>query len=345
MLRLSIGRLTSLLCLALAFHVHPPVARAQADVDKQNFVTFDGVTIQCDWYTGSKGTKAPVVMLLHKIGGNRKQMSSIAEKLQEAGYAVANFDFRGHGDSTRVDDKLFWKARANKNGVRPGTRLDTIDMKSFAPAYMPYLVQDIAACKYWLEQKNNDRQCNVNDVVIIGAEDGATLGALFTYTEWDRRRTTVDLMTGVPKTGDPEGKDIAALITLSIKSSIGKQPMYIDSWFTKFPVVREKVGFCFMYGAEDKAGEKQSLHLFGKVLGGDDPKNKPKLTYKLALPGTKAAGHELLKVDELKTEDKIVDYLKKVVFDSRNTKVWDSRELKTFPLIEVPLQRYGIQVP
>ncbi len=342
---LSPGRLASLLLFALLFLL-PTAVRAQ-DVDKQSFETIDKVTIQCDWYPSTKkeGTKAPTVMLLHKIGGNRKQMTPIAEKLQEAGFAVLSFDFRGHGDSTRVDDKVFWNTRANMNGVRRGTRRDVIDVKSFSAAYLPMLLQDIAAAKFYLEQKNNARECNVNDLVLVGAEDGATLGAVWIYTEWERRKTTVDPMTGVQKTGDPEGKDIAAAVWLSIRSGLGKSSLNVDSWFSRNPIIREKVGFCFMFGADDSTASKLSLHLYNSVLRAEDPKAKLKLTYKVPLQGTKLAGHELLKQDELKTEEKIVKYLKDIVFESRKTTVWDTRDTKTFPLVEVPLQRYGLPSP
>jgi len=162
----------------------PSVVYADVEVEKQSFETIDKVSIQCDWYPSSKATKAPTVMLLHKIGGNRKQMASIAEKLQEAGFAVLSFDFRGHGDSNKVDDKAFWKVQANMRGIRTvaGARRDVIDYKNFTPAYYPQLVQDIAAAKFYLEQKNNARECNVNDLVLVGAEDGATLGAVWLYS-------------------------------------------------------------------------------------------------------------------------------------------------------------------
>ena len=93
-------------------------------------------------------------------------------------------DFRGHGDSKNVKPMEFWNVRHNTNGIKGAARTkDSIDWKDFTPAYYPMLVNDIAAAKQFLEQKNNARECNISDLYVVAAEDGAGLGMLWMASE------------------------------------------------------------------------------------------------------------------------------------------------------------------
>src|SRR5712691_7734061 len=82
----------------------PSTARAQGkkDTETVKFETVDSVDLKGTYWPSTKGKKAPVAILLHKIGGKSKDAgwSDLAEDLQKAGFAVLAFDFRGHGEST-----------------------------------------------------------------------------------------------------------------------------------------------------------------------------------------------------------------------------------------------------
>lgn len=97
MRRMIAGRFTSLFLTGLVLSVLPAVARAENKPEEITFDTFDGVKLQGDWYPSDKTTKAPTALLIHKIGGDHKQMAPVAEALQAAGFAVLSFDLRGHG--------------------------------------------------------------------------------------------------------------------------------------------------------------------------------------------------------------------------------------------------------
>src|SRR5262245_50586170 len=91
------------LIAGLVLALVPSVGRA--DVPKAQKVlmeTFDKCQLQGSWYgSGAEATKSPVVLMLHKIGGNHQQegWEALAQLLQEKGFAVLAIDFRGHGDS------------------------------------------------------------------------------------------------------------------------------------------------------------------------------------------------------------------------------------------------------
>src|SRR5947209_2474990 len=89
----------------------PPAGRAQKSEEVQ-FDTADKVELHGTFYAPAK-PRAPCVILLHKIGGNRDEhgWDQLAQVLQKE-YAVLRFDFRGHGDSTNVAPE-FWRNASN----------------------------------------------------------------------------------------------------------------------------------------------------------------------------------------------------------------------------------------
>jgi hypothetical protein len=106
----------------------------------------------------------------------------------------------------------------------------------------------------------------------------------------------------------------------------------------------EKTGYCFVYGAEDAAAKTLSNSLYNNALNAQ--KNNLKLTFQVELKKTKLAGHDLLgKPDELDTEALVGKYLKDKVFAVRKNSVWDERDLKSYPIQEVPLKNYGVSTP
>src|SRR5262245_34038698 len=201
MLSLCRPRLVVALLLAALPLLLPPSSPAQAGGkgDSKNvlFRSHDGVELQGTFWpsAGGKGSKEATVLLLHsfdpKKGGSRAQdgWDNLAARLQKEGYAVLSFDFRGFGNSKTVE-KSFWNNKVNstyaKRHAAKGT--DAIDHKNFNTLYYPYLVNDVAAAKAFLDERNDAGECNTSTLVVIGAGDGATLGAMWAYSEFFRRR-------------------------------------------------------------------------------------------------------------------------------------------------------------
>jgi pimeloyl-ACP methyl ester carboxylesterase len=356
MRRLSPGRLAFLLFLAgLVSPLFLPGARA-ADSEKITFESFDKVELQGDWYPSNKGAKARCALVIHKLGGDRKQMAPIAEELQKAGFAVLAPDLRGHGASKSVTASDFWKVGANQRGIKKAgasaKKLDEIDFKEFSNTYYSFLVNDLVACKIAMEKKNNARECNINDLVIVGAEDGATLGAMWLFTEWDRRKPFINGM-GMIQLGEPEGKDIAAVVALSLRPDLGSgtktlnlanniPAFYTGQGLRDGEKIREKTGFCFFYGKEDASAASITKRVYDMALQAD--KYKLKLTYKVELK-TKLAGAALLAQEGLDVEPLIIKYLNDKVFEARKDTLWGEREVKNYNPTEVNLRKFSIPSP
>ena len=138
------------------------------------FDSVDGVELRGSFYAASKA-KAPAVLMLHRYGGSRQGWEKLAEELQSKGFAVLTFDFRGHGESTKVTSD-FWTFPANINHIRGGRKDKKIIRQSeFRTDYLPMLVNDIVAAKHELDKRNDAGECNSSNVILIGAEEGAAL--------------------------------------------------------------------------------------------------------------------------------------------------------------------------
>jgi pimeloyl-ACP methyl ester carboxylesterase len=329
-------------CLVLALVLGASRAAQPGDGglrERVKFTTADQVELHGGFYPSMKGRKAPCVLLLHPLGGSEPSAAwgALARRLQAAGFAVLGFDFRGHGGSTAVGPG-FWRVRSNQTlkSYRPVRPEDTIHADDFATlASYLMMVNDIAAAKRFLDRKNDNGECNSADLVVLGAQTGATLGALWVAWEWQRRR----LVSGVPFVpayqGKAEGEDIACAIWLSLRPSVGGPrdwSLPVAAWL--YPL-RQKVPMCFFYGAEDRPAARFADYLYDKVLKGP----QLPLTFQVPLKGTKLAGVELLGQKDLATEDLIFKYLDKVLED-RATTVWSERNADRIPLGLVPIERF-----
>jgi pimeloyl-ACP methyl ester carboxylesterase len=314
-----------LLALALLPWIAGP-ARAADKPQKVQFDTGDGVTIQGSFYPSPKGRDEPTVILLHKIGSDSHKdgWDSLAGKLADKGYSVLSFDFRGHGGSTAVEPK-FWEkypfnAGASRSGVRDpktGKPRDTINQKEFTPGYYPYLVNDIAAAKMYLDDRNDAGECNSHSLILIGAEDGAALGALWMVAEWHRYTASVDLLgpRKVPlirSVGDvPEGKDEYAALWLSMTPVLGGRLTLGQALRSALVYTGKdkKVPMGFLYGDKDENGQKHAEDYIRAIKGSDG--SKLPFTEAASIKDTKLTGSALLR-DSLDTESKILTYLTKI---------------------------------
>jgi pimeloyl-ACP methyl ester carboxylesterase len=329
LVRRPLSLLLGLALLALPQLVGP--ARAADKFVKVTFDTVDGVTLQGSFYASPKGKDEPTVLLLHKIGGDshKDNWPKLAEALQEKGYSVLSFDFRGHGNSTTVDPMKFWSNLYSWNGklIRGGSLdakgkpKETISKESFVPGYYPYLVNDVAAAKMFLDERNDAGECNSRSLILIGGDDGAAVGALWMGTEWNR--FTADKLiadprgslfpplnvTGVSK--DPEGRDQYCALWLSITPRLGSSTTGTSvsaSLKTALKTAGKKVPMGFLYGEKDDNGAKHAEEYLKLIKGDDD---KLTFTAKQAIKDSKLTGGGLLQ-QSLDTDKKILTYLEKL---------------------------------
>ncbi len=330
----------------------PPAARAADDKKaapgdtstRVKFMTIDQVELHGNYYRPGDGggKKAPCAILLHKIESDstRDGWDQLARDLQKAGYAVLTFDFRGHGDSTAVGPG-FWNDRSSpalaaltefnvrscKTKVDLKKPRETISIKDFNKGYYPALVNDVAAAKALLDRHNDDGECNSQNLVLIGAEDGATVGALWMYADLSLYR----IYPGYPsqRAPNPEGKDVAACVWLSISPQLGSYRPSVKNWLEAAGKER-KVPMAFLCGEKDPTVSfTRSCYQAVKPTKGT---KAAKLTGEILVKDSKLAGNALLG-DDVTVEGKvpsrewIVNQYLKAVRDEQTAPEWALREI------------------
>jgi pimeloyl-ACP methyl ester carboxylesterase len=310
------------------------------------FESFDGVKLSGTLYPNPGGKREAVVLLLHdfdlKKGGSSQQAgwTNLAASLHKDGYVVFMFDFRGFGDSKTLANKdRFWGMPHNSlpNIKRSAFKRESLDHKDFMPGYLAYLANDVAAAKAYLDRRNDNKELNSSNLIVIGAGEGATVGAMWLANECRRRKDKSGLNIGVPaQMGDPEVRDVAAAIWLTIGPKIGSRNAPLTRWVMEAGK-EHKVPTLFVFGKNDKRGDDLSMRLY-KDINPKGEKNKDlKRTGRRIIPDTKLTGESLLGVDE--TIPAIRDHLKDVLED-RGSRESSKREADKYRYVYTIKGRY-----
>jgi hypothetical protein len=315
-------------------------AAAQKDEVKFQRVhipTCDGMELGGTFYPNAGGKKEAVVLLLHNFdprkggGSHQDGWDGLAARLVKEGYAVLSFDFRGFGDSKSVGP-MFWNYPHNKvlKGARAVRPPASIDQKDFPAPYYRFLVNDVAAARSFLDRKNDSREVNSSNLILIGAGEGATLGALWMAAECRRQKDKmsdqpIGLRPLIPQLDDPEGKDLAAAIWLSISPSVAgiSVTTTLKTALTDV-IIKGEVPTVFVYGKNDKKADDLTANYL-KAITTDKGKTieLKKTTGSKAIPQTELVGSKLLG-QKLPTVDFIVKHLNQVMED-RGSKEWKKR--------------------
>jgi hypothetical protein len=309
--------------LGLVLAAGPAFCQKDENKEDISFKTYDGALIKGSFYPGSKGEKSPTVMMLHPWGSNSSKAGwvALAKRLQEKGYSVMTFDFRGHGLSTTVDPDKFWIYGPNRSEYKGPYKKDlsTIKYTDFKPSYLPYLVNDIMAARQDLDNRNDGNGCNVSNLLVIGAEEGASLGLAWMTEEFFResinkkKDATVSPFQWKRDTTPerPASEDLAGGIWLSATRYPNKAP---GPYAHYMQITRDKlrnVPMWFTYGETDKIG-KDDAHNIASALKLDRGELKIK-NNTLPIKGTQLRGQGLLGVPNLETEDLIEKFIDQMV--------------------------------
>jgi pimeloyl-ACP methyl ester carboxylesterase len=302
---------------------------------KVKFTSFDGVELSGTFYPKIPGgkDKDACVLLLHGLdrvkGGSSHQdgWDHLAEELQKEGYAVLSFDFRGFGDSKEVSREKFWnrsKAPQNMTLSVAGRAPDSIEFKEFRSGYYPMLANDVAAARACLDRKNDNREVNSSNLILIGAGEGATLGSLWLATECKRKRSRGVANDGRLDFDDPECRDVVCAVWLSISPSLAGISVPVSRWLVEAGADNH-IPMGFLYGADDRESKEVSKRYLEHITSAPSArKNKIEFTAAAEVPNTKLRGSQLL-AKSLNTEDLIKNYLDRVL-ERRGTREARSRD-------------------
>jgi len=325
------------------------------DPEQETVTTADGVKLRGLFHKSDSPNAAkngdPVVILLYAPGPGKDMTkgdwAGLAYRLNQEGYHVFRFDWRGHGKSTDIADvKKFWQTCSwsapvnNKyiTGAAKSPPKATLSIeKDFGPQaakmanYYPVFVNDLAAVRLHLDQKNDNGTINTSSVYLVGAGDATALGMMWITSEWLRPAVMPganQLGLGVPRyeyvpqrllggLATEAGETIAGAVWLTPSHPRGG-PMGNDQtirgWTAKLaPKLRDLNPMLFVYGDQDKAGEGSARFYYETVLVAEprgSSLKKLEQTFIRPVANTKLSGVALLGNNaELKVEDKMVEYL------------------------------------
>jgi predicted esterase len=311
--------------------------------------TADYVELDGTYYRGSKGRDTPCVILVHKLGSDRTKsgLDELAKALNAKGFAVLTFDLRGHGGSVNVSPS-FWAVAANKNGIMgSNTKQTTISSTKFKPTYFPWLVNDVAAARHFLEVKNDAGELNAQSIFIVGCGEGASLGMEFLASEWQRNYIVGVRALQSSGTTKVAGRDIAGVVWLSVNVRPNNIFLNMPNWIRSIPGLRDETPMCLIYGERDsksKTDAEELLRALGQGAGGREKVQK--LDTKIELKGTDLTGQALLApaAASFGVPQSVVNYIDKVMSD-RKAIPWADFDAASNPLALVNIRGLGLSGP
>jgi len=341
-------------------------ARA-GDGKRVTFDTQDGVTLEGTFFAASPvapaTAKDATVLILHNIdkakGGSSHQdkWDALADTLSNQGYSVLSFDFRGLGNSHSVHPDFWDKLKNPHNalyvkGANKNPLPDSIKFEDFKDnsAYYPYLVNDISAAKTWLDQASDSGRANSSNLVVIGAGEGATLGAMWMASQMHLKKVSqIDQRTGLPTLDEPEGRDVVGAVWLSISPKFGSSEAStaVKKWAVDM-AVDNKVRMAFVYGAKEEGADSFAQQAVKAIdnKAQQEKKDVSGFTNTKALEDSKLSGSELLNDDTLR-DTWIPKYVNKIL-DERGPKNARKHDVKmdtfvwTFPgTVAIPAKQSG----
>jgi pimeloyl-ACP methyl ester carboxylesterase len=281
--------------------------------------THDGLQLALTYYPGvaadeieqGQGKKTIPIVLLHGLKQSRNDYKDLALALQKTGYAVIVPDLRGHGGSIRrIGD----------------SRDDTLDAAKMAPTQFGLMVtQDMRAVKDFLWQKNNAVELNIDKLVVVGAEMGASVALNFALAD-----TVEQERNQVPRPDYKVGCFVKALVLISPELSFRGLPTRKAA---TYPHVQRDISVMILVGKQDAKALSEARRLYGifaksHVEPAEDAK-PDKQTLFLDELDTKLQGTKLLD-PKFNLPAAIADFTERRLLKSEAAKDWPWRERK-FP--------------
>lgn len=294
--------------LALAVAALPSSARAQAAKAKDKPIppedvkveTKDGWTIHATYYPGKLKKKAVPFIMLHAWEGQRGDYDGLALYLQGLGHAVLCPDLRGHGQSN---------IRPNEKEVESPDDLSNNEVKA--------MVADVEACKRFLRDKNNEGECNIEMLTVVGAEFSCITAMQWAALDWSVRNLP----------SYKQGEDVKVLILLSPMSAFKGNSI---NEALNHPAVKNRLAIAQFVGRQDSKGYAEAKKLntrlenFRPEMKKDDVKNEDRTLFLFEL-GTNLSGTKLLN-EALNVKFGVANVIKFRLLNNEDELAWSERK-------------------
>lgn len=349
--------------------------------------TCDGLNLWGKWFQGGKGNKSDTVILVHSYGSqcSKGGWEDLAKALQGEGMSVLMFDLRGHGESAKnralADWPDFCAQSYNKlSGYQLNPKANTQEIKRerFSAGYYPYLINDLAAARRFIDQENDANHCNSGRIFVVAEGSICPLVMMGVSIEF-RRNGVYAALVGADPPQHPGGRDYAGLVFLSwngsagpghptanlITRNVGRMTELFENKATVGDRMRDKVSMMYIYSKEDKASGEEARRWFTSFgIGAAKKEDGPLRKYMMEVNGEKLAGIKLMDVlveEKVKKnvngkeeevtvkvpaiQQQIISFIKGTVDNGKNGGTHEMRNIKTEKLMPVPLTDFGLKAP
>lgn len=241
---------------------------------KRTLEAVDGWPIGITYYASVEQENAPVVVMLHDEGGNQLVWTtpndrSIADKLNEQGFAVVTVDLRKHGESRGAG-----AAPRGKPSLKPND-------------YRGMLQGDMEAVWKFLFEEHQAKHLNMRKTAIVAAGMSAPIAINFAANDWAKAPYD-DAPVLAART--PQGQTVQAIALFSPDSSVPGQTTAKAMSFLK----NLNVAWFFAVGVADNFDRGTTEKLYKQVSGGAEADARTYLEqYKTKLRGTQLVGNGL----------------------------------------------------
>jgi len=268
LLAVSIALLYSTL---VANPLHAQTGRKQmAPPTRVTLQAKDGFVLHATYFAGLKGKTAIPIIMLPGWERTRAELAPLAAELQKDGNTVLTVDLRGHGDS---------KKAVSATGEEKEFDLNKVRRNDFAV----FVQQDLEAAKSFLLGKNNEGECNIELLTIVGCDFSTVAAIQYTQQDWNWPRLAAL----------KQGQDVSGLVLVSPpKSFKGFSPNVA----MKHPAVQSTVSMMFIVGERNRNDFSDAKRLFSqieklRIKNFDKPSDR---TVFLAAKPTDLSGQNLL---------------------------------------------------
>lgn len=196
----------------------------ELSMQEVSYTTKDKVTIYGSWISPQskekKTKKAPVVILLHDYGFDRRDWGIFIPDLVQQGYYVLAIDMRGHGKSTGG-----------------GTRLSGQYSLSTASSLLQIGYQDVEAALEWIQRRKDTKTKHIS---LVGVGLGADIAYFCAGKLRKKIRTSVVIspsLSAVMNTSVTQETPRSVLFCASARDAQGSSMMAIETLvnFTEDP--------------------------------------------------------------------------------------------------------------
>ena len=270
----------------------------------------DGVELRAQWFGGVNGKKTLPIILVHDWDSDRSTLSNFAARLQkDLEAAVIVPDLRGHGESMTV-----------KGGE------DELDRNRFKKNQLLTFVNDIDACRRFLQTKNDEGELNLDLLTVIACGKSSVHGVNWCIEDWSWQSVG----------GVKQGQNVKALVmvsprkkfkSVSISQSL-KAPLYARG--------SDGIAVLVVYGEGDPGSAKDGATIHDGLkksrkepteYSSADERNERQTVYEMVLP-TNATSTDLVNENSDKMINALKLFLELKVLAKKDDYAWQSRAEK-----------------